>query len=385
MYIISDKFLEKLNLVLDGGTIMAFCSSCGEKSSDGAKFCYGCGMPVNNDSQNSGNRRQEYGGKIVKCPNCGEVLNSFETVCSICGYELRGSKATDAVKEFEYKFEQASSIYKKIDLIKIFAVPNTKEDIREFLILAASNINLDSYNSSGERTIDIRLSDAWVAKFEQVYQKAKILFKGSSEFGEVHDLYLRKQKSIKYAKMAGKNSKFFRKNKEWILIVGGFVGLMLFIGSWSIPHTIKVYQLEEIVNQVENCITVGNYDTARIKANQIVDDTGWSSESKEKWDSIRGSLLVMIDEKQAIAEGKIYIGVSSDDLIGQDYKTVIEQFKKQGFTNIQEVVAKDLITGWLTSDGEVEEVSIDGKTDFQEKSNYVADVEIIITYHTFKK
>jgi len=364
---------------------MAFCSNCGEKLNDGAKFCYGCGMPVNNASQNSGNRRQEYGGKIVKCPNCGEVLNSFETVCTICGYELRGSKATDAVKEFEYKFEQASSIDKKIDLIKTFAVPNTKEDIREFMILAASNINLDSYNSSDERTIDIRLSNAWVAKFEQAYQKAKILFKGSSDFGEVHDLYLRKQKSIKYAKMAGKNSKFFRKNKEWILSVGGFVALMLFIGSWSIPHTIKVYRLEKLANTVENCITVGNYDTARIKANQIVDDTDWSSESKEKWDSIRESLLVMIDEKQAIAEGKIYIGVSSDDLIGRDYKKVIEQFKKQGFTNIQVVADKDLITGWLTSDGEVEEVSIDGKTDFKEKSNYVADVEIIITYHTFKK
>ena len=363
---------------------MAFCSNCGEKLNDGAKFCHSCGVAVSGGTMAGNNERQQnYGGKIVKCPNCGEGLNSFESVCPMCSYELRGSKATDSVKEFENKFERASFIDKKIDLIKTFAIPNTKEDIREFMILATSNIDSDSYDSSEENAVDVRLSNAWMAKFEQSYQKAQMLFKDTSDFDKLHDIYIQKRKSMKSAKKAWKNSNFFSKNKKWILYVGIFVGLMLLISSLSIPHTIKVYQLEKLTDQVENCIAIGDYDTARIKANQIVDDDNWSSESVEKWDSIRISLLEMIDEKQAIAEGKIY-SVSSDDLIGKDYKTVIEKLKKQGFTNIQEVADKDLITGWLTKDGEVEKVSIDGKTDFTENSNYAADVKIIITYHTFK-
>lgn len=365
---------------------MAFCTNCGEKLIDGAKFCYECGNPSGRVvSANNLQRQQEYSGKIVKCPKCGEGLNSFEPVCPICGYELRGSKATDSVKEFEYRFERASSIDKKIDLIKTFTIPNTKEDILEFMILATSNMDSNTYDLSKEKTTDIRLSNAWMSKFEQSFEKSKILFKDTSDFDELYTIYIHKKKKTNSAKKAWKFSEFFNKNKQWLLCVGGFVGIMLFISSWALPHTIKDYQLDKLSNQVEKCITNGDYDTARIKANQIIDDTGWSTESKIKWDDIRISLLEMIDKKQSIAEGRIYIGVSSDDLIGQNYKTVIEKLKKQGFTNILEVADKDLITGWLTSDGEVEEVNIDGKTDFNGNESYVTDVKIIITYHTFKK
>jgi len=42
-----------------------------------------------------------------------------------------------------------------------------------------------------------------------------------------------------------------------------------------------------------------------------------------------------------------------------------------------------LITGWITKDGEVEEVEIDGYTTFSSSSRFLPDVEIVITYHTF--
>lgn len=68
---------------------------------------------------------------------------------------------------------------------------------------------------------------------------------------------------------------------------------------------------------------------------------------------------------------------------GRDYQEVYEQFKENGFTNIQFEVLDDLITGWLTKDGEVESVSVDGDTDYSADEWYPADVEVIITYHTF--
>lgn len=68
---------------------------------------------------------------------------------------------------------------------------------------------------------------------------------------------------------------------------------------------------------------------------------------------------------------------------GRDYQEVYEQFEKKGFTNIQFEVLDDLVTGWLTKDGEVESVSVDGDTGYSADKWYPADVEVIITYHTF--
>ena len=72
---------------------MSYCLKCGAKIVEGAKFCQKCGTAVHEDVYaNEAKRQQEYVGKIYKCPNCGEVLNSFVRNCPSCGFELRGAK-----------------------------------------------------------------------------------------------------------------------------------------------------------------------------------------------------------------------------------------------------------------------------------------------------
>jgi hypothetical protein len=44
---------------------------------------------------------------------------------------------------------------------------------------------------------------------------------------------------------------------------------------------------------------------------------------------------------------------------------------------------EDLITGWLTNDGEVESVSVDGDKDYSPDVWYSNNVKVVITYHTF--
>ena len=84
---------------------MAFCSNCGARIADNAKFCPECGSPNTSNFSDSPERQQEYVGKILKCPNCGETLKSFEVNCPTCGYELRGSRATNSVRELALKLE----------------------------------------------------------------------------------------------------------------------------------------------------------------------------------------------------------------------------------------------------------------------------------------
>lgn len=142
---------------------MAFCINCGHELAESAKFCADCGATVESQQEGKSKRKVVYEGEIHKCPNCGEVLKAFASNCPSCGYELRGVKPASAVQELAHKLEQIESqreyekpvgvlrqqfrdqqISKtdeqKISLISSFAIPNTKEDLFEFLILASSNI-----------------------------------------------------------------------------------------------------------------------------------------------------------------------------------------------------------------------------------------------------
>ncbi len=200
---------------------MPFCIHCGKEIPTEAKFCAGCGKPVSS-SGSVEQRKQFYDGVIHKCPNCGEVLSSFITTCPSCGYEIRGAQSSSKVSEFADKLEKltaskqetarqrfwreefTSAIHKtdeqKIELIKGFVIPTTKEDVLEFMSYAMGNINTtvladDSYQVRTERAI----SEAWIAKLDQAYSKAVVLFGNDPAFDSVKQLYLSKKEDIKRA------------------------------------------------------------------------------------------------------------------------------------------------------------------------------------------
>jgi ABC-type Fe3+-hydroxamate transport system substrate-binding protein len=70
---------------------------------------------------------------------------------------------------------------------------------------------------------------------------------------------------------------------------------------------------------------------------------------------------------------------------GRDYHKVVDDFKSKGFKNIKTEKIEDLVTGWMTKDGEVKEVSVGGDVDYSADEWISADAEVIIKYHTFKK
>lgn len=152
---------------------MAICSKCGSQLPDGAKFCLNCGAqssgsPENSQSYQAGNSKREtvFEGEIHKCPSCGEVLGAFVTTCPSCGYEIRGGKSSASLHEFSMSLANAASDEQRTSLIRNFPVPNTKEDIFEFLILASSNITGNTEQN---------ICDAWAVKFRQVEQKLSSL------------------------------------------------------------------------------------------------------------------------------------------------------------------------------------------------------------------
>ena len=86
---------------------------------------------------------------------------------------------------------------------------------------------------------------------------------------------------------------------------------------------------------------------------------------------------------ESLDNNDLSVPISSSEVAKQHYESVVEQFKDAGFTNIKTTKMEDLITGWLTEDGSVEKLTIDGKEDFESGEVYSKDIPIDITYHTF--
>lgn len=80
---------------------------------------------------------------------------------------------------------------------------------------------------------------------------------------------------------------------------------------------------------------------------------------------------------------EIEVPVSAKEFKKENYEDVETRLKKAGFENIEFKKEDDLVTGWLTKEGEVEKVSIEGITDFEANDTFEIDSKVIITYHVF--
>lgn len=100
-------------------------------------------------------RKREAFGKV--CPNCGKQVPPMTLKCE-CGYEFIKKSSVSSAQILQEKIEEVATrernkgvhpllaerqkMNEMLDTISLFPVPNTKEDIIEFLALAISNSKL---------------------------------------------------------------------------------------------------------------------------------------------------------------------------------------------------------------------------------------------------
>jgi hypothetical protein len=157
-------------------------------------------------------------GDVKKCPSCGAMIQSFSTKCSDCGHDFRNIDNANSIKEFfrDYqKIEDSVQVKenlsmgslvddifgssrhddsedrrklavftKKKEFIMHFPIPNSKEDLLEFLTMAVplatpakkskfSGLKKFSANF-GEKNYDYKVAEVWMQKCEQILMKSRL-------------------------------------------------------------------------------------------------------------------------------------------------------------------------------------------------------------------
>lgn len=81
---------------------MSYCTNCGSQIADNAKFCHKCGATNLNfaNQSNSNQRREEYVGKVLKCPACGAEISAINAICPSCGHEINSTSVDPILKKF---------------------------------------------------------------------------------------------------------------------------------------------------------------------------------------------------------------------------------------------------------------------------------------------
>ena len=330
---------------------MNCCGNCGKVLPDGASYCNGCGAKVLTKNTE---RKFVYDGVIHKCPSCGEILKSFASHCTSCGFEIRENDVCSSLQDFQLRLQQLENkmsggykyryisgenspenkiLKQKITLISTYPIPNNKEDITEFMILAASKFDPLYYAT---HLYEEDVSDAWLSKVEQCYQKAKLSFGDTNDFENIQRMYDKIYATVENSKR-------------------------------EVQRNIR--EIEERENKAQRAIRNSNRKPLIIGLCMLFIPLLIAI----------GAFVVMSVVGEPDADpNAIKIGISSEEIEGQYYQDVVELLEKTGFTNVE---AREDSWSLIHKSDTVKKVSIDGKEEFYSYSKFSKDAKVIIFYY----
>lgn len=144
----------------------------------------------------------------------------------------------------------------------------------------------------------------------------------------------------------------------------------------------KDAEFEFKLKKGQYAINFESKELSDIKGSAVIDLTGDTEVSYRiscDIDKIGVDTLYTENEGE-IGENEAMIPANASNWSLKNYKDVESAFKDAGFTNVLTVPLYDIVWGW-TEEGEIEKVSVNGKSEFKRGEIFPKDVEIVITYH----
>jgi hypothetical protein len=210
-------------------------------------------------------KQKEKVGNIKTCPSCGAIVESFTSKCSDCGHEYMNTMAVSSIKKLNELLQDATNkinlakqstkpdeinwqnvhLYHPMNIameinnahagiISSFPIPNTKEDLLEFLSISAAE---------AQKTPSDVVINTWKAKFNQVVNKSKIVFANEPNILEIinnYDLQLKKTEPNKIISKINNNLSGVLKMGCFTIIL--FIVLMFIITTYRSCSRMDDYQ-----------------------------------------------------------------------------------------------------------------------------------------------
>lgn len=283
-------------------------------------------------------RKQEFVGIIKKCPNCGQILKSFQAKCPACGLELQEIEVSKGAIKFAEYYAKIEDEKQRIEWVKNFPVPNSREDLIEFALLANQQVcahaktsgekwkslscgysdfreeqhQLNTWARMRGKVIDEKLTDedffiAWKQKFDFVYKKAKISFADDpqtlAQFEILADEVKKANEKLEAAKAHHKTRRIF------LFVVCGLIFSLFCVVipivaiTEESPTEKETARLERLETDIQSDISNGNFESAELKLSALrwqegSADNNYYKADRETWDAKREVLQKQIDSKK---------------------------------------------------------------------------------------
>lgn len=201
---------------------------------------------------------------MKKCPACGAPVSGMTAKCPECGHEFSNVAANTTVRRLMATLNNIdatsdpanikNTISRKVQTIRNFPIPNTKEDVIELLSLCQANMSARGEDSS--------LRDAWKTKAEQLITKSEIILKDDPDAQHIISR-IRQQESKK-------------KKTTTNIMIGAAVVVLLGIGAFFFisnsnrqAETQKVERYYDFKNKAAGAISKQQYEEAVVMIDSL--------------------------------------------------------------------------------------------------------------------
>lgn len=336
--------LDEFEMVLDARLVEL------KKKEAKANQQYQLEMEKAKSAQPSAPKSEKY-GDVRKCPACGAIVPSMAAKCPECGYEFANVEANSSTRLLMQKIDEIQAQYAELtanvdnkdestirtrgyqvkrqlndrtaQLIQNFPIPNTREDLIEFLTLCIGNSKADSIMLDGNDPV----TPAWRKKLQQVIAKVKVALPNDQQAQELIEEYEGKRENSK------KKGKKIAIGIVVLIVVACLIALL-------VPKEMSPKeQVKALSEQVVEMVNKGDLDGAKTSLNNVTIPEEFQKEGTsyvtEQYDAMYLSLINAYIKKgdldAAEEVGSIFRSKINNDMSWQDascYKTLKKVFKE---------------------------------------------------------
>lgn len=318
------------------------CRKCGAELADGVSFCRECGTKVELIKKYCRECGAELGEGMKFCPNCGAKIEIIEDV------------STDTMEKNEETLmpgENDKQSHNNVD-----STDNTLHD------------NLKSEDDVG---------NIWDNLPKSIQGKRKLDEKQSIEDkikNKLSNIWNRLDKLYKIIAV-GMLITFVM----FLIAVVTHRGLPIFISIMQILGLVfTIFLHKGIIKKQNNWLKYVVLIATVLLA--VLNVMSYSFENKSEYNKTDNNIL-----KKEIKVTTIQIPVGKEECVGKKYSEIEPVLSESGFTNISLEAIEDLKASESDKVGQIDNISVDGDSDFEKNQMYQSDAKIKINYHTYAK